>query len=213
MAAPLGKMLVIEGLEGAGKSTAMNTVADLLYQFNLPIVTTREPGGTAIGEALRTIIKDPAYKNVMDNRSELLLLYSSRVQLLEEVIRPALKKGTWVLADRFELSTFAYQGGGRGIDAKLLQDLSQFCLGGFKPDLTLYLDISPELGMQRAKQRGQFDRIEQQSIDFFHKVHQGYMSRIKDEPHIEMIDASRPLNEVQEAIKKTVTSFIEKQRL
>ncbi|MCL9684574.1 dTMP kinase [Legionella maioricensis] len=204
-----GKLIVIEGLEGAGKSTAVNIVIDLLSQLDIKTITTREPGGTAIGETLRTIIKNPEYSDVLDDRSELLLLYTARIQLVEQVIKPALQQGYWVIADRFELSTMAYQGGGRGLDPNMIKTLSSFCLNGFKPDLTLYLDINPELGMERAKLRGKFDRIEQQAIDFFHRVHETYIQYIKADPNIFIIDASRSLQEVTIAIQQTMTQFIE----
>lgn len=204
-----GKLIVIEGLEGAGKSTALNTVADVLNRFNIHFITTREPGGTAIGEILRSVIKNSDFKNVLEDRSELLLLYAARIQLVEEVIKPALQKGCWVVADRFELSTLAYQGGGRGLDSHWIQYLSDFCLQGFKPDLTLYLDISPELGMQRAQSRGQFDRIEQQSMDFFHRVHAAYSQYVHQNQDVRIIDASLSLTEVQQSIDSLVSHYIE----
>ena len=207
-----GKLIVIEGLEGAGKSTAVTTVINLLNQYDIKTVATREPGGTAIGELLRAIIKNVDYKDIIDDRSELLLLYTARMQLIEEVIKPALKKGYWVIADRFELSTIAYQGGGRGLDQDMINRLSQFCLAGFKPDLTLFLDISPEEGMHRAQLRGQFDRIEQQGILFFHRIYEAYMSYIKTNKDIEVIDASLPLDKVQLQIVQKVSQFIEHQR-
>jgi dTMP kinase len=205
----MGKLIVIEGLEGAGKSTAVKTIVELLHQFDIKTITTREPGGTEIGETLRAIIKNPEYTDILDDKSELLLLYTARVQLLEEVIKPTLAKGIWVIADRFELSTMAYQGGGRGLNQQMIQQLSQFCLNGFKPNLTLYLNLSPEQGMKRAQLRGQFDRIEQQKIDFFHKVHQIYMEYVDTQPNTVLIDASYSLVEVQESIKKAVCRFIE----
>lgn len=209
MTALTGKLIVIEGLEGAGKSTAVNIVIDFLSERNIKTITTREPGGTAVGEVLRAIIKNPEYSDVLDDRSELLLMYAARIQLVEQVIKPALRQGYWVIADRFELSTRAYQGGGRELDPKMLNNLSAFCLNGFKPDLTLYLDITPELGMQRAKLRGTFDRIEQQSIDFFHRVHETYIKYIQEDTDISIIDASNPLQEVQCAIQTVLTQFIE----
>ncbi len=205
-----GKLIVIEGLEGAGKSTAVNVVIDFLSRLNIKTITTREPGGTSIGEQLRGIIKNPEYSDVLDDRSELLLLYTARIQLIEQIIKPALQQGCWVIADRFELSTKAYQGGGRGLDLKMIQNLSDFCLQGFKPDFTLYLDINPELGMDRAKLRGKFDRIEQQSIDFFHRVHDAYMQYVKADSEITVIDASCSLHEVKQAIEKALVQFIER---
>lgn len=209
MSSLTGKLIVIEGLEGAGKSTAVNTVVDLLTKLNIKTITTREPGGTAIGEVLRTIIKNPEYKDVLDDRSELLILYTARIQLVEQVIKPALQQGYWVVADRFELSSFAYQGGGRGLDERIISQLSEFCLKGFKPDLTLFLNINPELGMQRAKSRGKLDRIEQQSIDFFYRVHDTYMRYIKTNPKIKVINGGLLMQEVQQLIQDTVNEFIE----
>lgn len=206
-----GKLIVIEGLEGAGKSTAVASIVRLLKESGIETITTREPGGTEIGEQLRTIIKNPQYKNSLDDKSELLLLYTARIQLLEEIIKPALQKGCWVIADRFELSTMAYQGGGRGLNQNMINQLSTFCLNGFKPDLTLYLNISPEQGMARAQLRGHSDRIEQQAIDFFHKVHQTYMTCIKNQPNIVLIDATRPLLNVQEQIRTEIKKFLEYQ--
>lgn len=213
MAAVTGKLLVIEGLEGAGKSTAISTVTHFLAKHQINSITTREPGGTEVGELIRTIIKNPDYQNVLDDRSELLMLYAARIQLIEEVIKPALNKGVWVIADRFELSTLAYQGGGRGIDLNFLNQLSAFCLRGFKPDLTLYLDINPELGMQRARTRGSFDRIEAQAIDFFHRVHKAYMQQVYADPDAIIIDASQTLDTVQINIDVALKNFIETQGL
>jgi len=212
MSSVTGKLIVVEGLEGAGKSTAIQTIIDLLAKRKINTLTTREPGGTAIGELLRSIIKNPEYKDVLDSRSELLLLYTARIQLVEEVIKPALLKGIWVIADRFELSTLAYQGGGRGLDQEMINHLSVFSLNGFKPDLTLYLDIKPESGMQRVKARGQFDRIEQQSIEFFHRVHDSYLQHIKTNPDCVVIDANLPLQEVQHEIQQAVNEFIENRK-
>ncbi|MGM9453127.1 dTMP kinase [Legionella bozemanae] len=207
-----GKLIVIEGLEGAGKSTAINTITELLTEKHIKTLTTREPGGTAIGEILRALIKNPNYRDILDDRSELLLLYTARIQLFEEIIKPALLQGVWVIADRFELSTMAYQGGGRGLDQAIINQLSSFALQGFKPDLIIYLDISPEEGMKRVKSRGEFDRIEQQSVDFFHRVHESYIRHIEMSTNAITIDASQPLPVVQEAIGKAMNEFIESQR-
>ncbi|AUH73170.1 dTMP kinase [Legionella sainthelensi] len=211
MISSTGKLIVIEGLEGAGKSTAVNTVIDLLAERQIKTITTREPGGTAIGEILRNLIKNPEYRDVLDDRSELLLLYTARIQLLKQVIEPALQKGVWVIADRFELSTIAYQGGGRGLEQEMISHLSSFALQGLKPDLTLYLDISPEEGMKRVKSRGELDRIEQQSIEFFHRVHDSYLQYIKMNPYVVSINAALPLKKVQLALQKAIDDFIEHQ--
>ncbi|KTD00795.1 dTMP kinase [Fluoribacter gormanii] len=207
-----GKLIVIEGLEGAGKSTAIKTVIELLEKRHIKTLTTREPGGTVIGEILRDLIKNPEYRDILDDRSELLLLYTARIQLLEEVIKPSLRQGIWVIADRFELSTMAYQGGGRGLDQEVINQLSSFALRGFKPDLTLYLDIGPEEGMTRVKSRGEIDRIEQQSIDFFHRVHESYIRHVEMSSNTVTIDARHSLQEVQQAIRHTMNEFIEQQQ-
>jgi dTMP kinase len=204
-----GRLIAIEGLEGAGKSTAVELISDLLTQKKIKFHTTREPGGTAVGEQLRAILKNPAYKNILDDRCELLLMYASRIQLVKEVIEPALSRGEWVVADRFELSTLAYQGGGRGLDLEMLRHLSAFCLQGLKPDLTLYLDLDPEIGMQRVHTRGATDRIEQQHIDFFHRVHQTYLREIESDPSTQRIDASLSRDEVQQYTTKIINLFIE----
>lgn len=209
MSSATGKLIVIEGLEGAGKSTAISTVNAFLTEHHINSITTREPGGTAVGEVLRDVIKNPGYKDILDDKSELLLLYTARIQLLEQVIKPALRQGTWVIADRFELSSLAYQGGGRGLNQELIKQLSAFALAGFKPDLTLYLDISPEEGMKRVRSRGEFDRIEQQSIEFFHRVHASYLQHVKHDPRAVLIDASHSVQTVQQAIQKALHDFIE----
>lgn len=204
-----GQLIAIEGLEGAGKSTTVAQVSSLLTKKGIQYITTREPGGTAIGEELRAILKNPSYKTSLDDRSELLLMYASRIQLVKEVIHPALMKGVWVVADRFELSTMAYQGGGRGLDVEMLAHLSSFCLQGLKPDLTLYLDLDPEIGMQRVRARGAPDRIEQQHIDFFHRVHQSYIEQLDSYPNIHKIDASLSQDEVQRNVVWMLSQFIE----
>lgn len=204
-----GKLIVVEGLEGAGKSSAVSVITSLLMQRNIKTMTTREPGGTDIGEQLRSIIKNPEYSGILKDKTELLLLYAARVQLIEEVIKPALRQGQWIIADRFELSTIAYQGGGRGLDLDMIHHLSEFCLDGFKPDLTLYLDINPVQGMQRVQSRGSFDRIEQQDIEFFHRVHQTYIHHTKLADQIVIIDASLPLADVSHAIAEAVNRFLD----
>ncbi len=205
-----GQLLVVEGLEGAGKSTAISTLQAVLQEHGLNVITTREPGGTLLGEAVRELLKQTSAE-VMDPRAELLLFYAARVQLLESVIKPALAAGTWVLADRWELSSFAYQGGGRGMSEHMLNHLSEFCVGHMQPDLLFYLDISPEIGLQRAQTRGKLDRIEQESIDFFNTVHTAYHRYLKRIPSSVFIDASQPLLTVQDALKVAMTHYLNTQ--
>ena len=203
-----GHFIVVEGLEGAGKSTALNTIKSFLTGHVPELITTREPGGTRVGEAARHLIKESVLTEPLDPRAELLLLYASRVQLLEQVIRPALNRGCWVLADRFELSTWAYQGGGRQLDHAMISHLSSFCLHDFKPDLTLFLDISPQQGLKRVRRRGKADRIEQESLSFFADVYDGYQEQIKNIHNVVVIDASKPLAEVQQLISTALDRYL-----
>lgn len=204
----LGRFIVVEGLEGAGKTTAIEIIKHFLETKVPNVVLTREPGGTRVGEGLRKLIKENVLNEVLDERCELLMMYAARVQLLEQVVRPALLKGDWVLADRFELSTYAYQGGGRGIDKSIIDNLSSVCVRGLRPDLTLFLDISPEMGLRRAKSRGQTDRFEEESLVFFENVYQAYHQAIKESLNVRIIDASEPLSEVKAAILQQITLFL-----
>lgn len=203
-----GHFIVIEGLEGAGKSTAINTIKHYLESLNIELITTREPGGTRVGEVARQLIKESVPTEPLDPRAELLLFYAARVQLLERVIRPALEKACWVLADRFELSTMAYQGGGRKLDQAMISHLSAFCVKGLKPDLIVFLDITPEQGLERAKKRGKIDRIEQESLAFFNQVYDSYHQYIKTMDNVVIIDASKPLHTVRELIRSTLENYV-----
>ena len=203
-----GHFIVVEGLEGAGKSTALNTIQRFLAEQAIDMISTREPGGTRVGEAARSLIKEIVPEQPLDPRAELLLFYAARVQLLQQVVYPALEKGCWVLADRFELSTFAYQGGGRKLDQKMISQLSSFCLNNFKPDLIIYLDIMPQKGLQRARKRGKLDRIEKESQVFFNDVYNSYHAHIKTMDNVAMIDASQPLAAVQRLIRTTLENYL-----
>ncbi|MDX3774028.1 dTMP kinase [Chromatiaceae bacterium AAb-1] len=194
-----GKFIVIEGLEGAGKSTAVATVRHWLQQHHKEVICTREPGGTPLAEKIRTLVKEVQQEQVAP-QTELLLMYAARVQLITNVIKPALAKGQWVLGDRHDLSSRAYQGGGRQLDEQLINSIRQAVLGDTRPDLTLYLDIDPAIGLERARQRGDLDRIEQEQLAFFIRTRQKYLEIAATEPDIQVIDASRPLAEVQQAI-------------
>ena len=189
------KYIVIEGLEGAGKTTARNVVVETLEQLGIrDMVFTREPGGTQLAEKLRSL--------------EVLMFYAARVQLVETVIKPALANGAWVIGDRHDLSTQAYQGGGRGIDQHMLATLRDAVLGDFRPDLTLYLDVTPEVGLKRARARGELDRIEQESFDFFNRTRARYLELAAQDKSIHTIDATQPLESVMDAIRTTVTHWV-----
>lgn len=199
-----GKFIVIEGLEGAGKSTAIATVKAWLEAKGLQVVCTREPGGTPLAEQLRTLVKQAAPQEQIASETELLLMYASRVQLLRNVIEPALHEGKWVLADRHDLSSRAYQGGGRQLGDTLINTLRRAVLGETKPDLTLYLDIEPALGLTRAAQRGELDRIEQEQLDFFERTRDKYLQIAATETGIVVIDAGQPLAQVQTALEQAL---------
>ncbi|AWS51935.1 MULTISPECIES: dTMP kinase [Providencia] len=203
------QFIVIEGLEGAGKTTAINTVVDTLNQAGITdIVFTREPGGTPLAEKLRELVKQGIAGDKVTDKAELLMLYAARVQLVETVIRPALAAGKWVVGDRHDLSSQAYQGGGREIDRHLMQSLRDLVLGDFKPSLTLYLDLPPELGLQRARSRGELDRIEKESLAFFERTRRRYLELAAADETILTIDASQNIEQVQHDIRQTLTEWL-----
>ncbi|APC12223.1 dTMP kinase [Providencia rettgeri] len=205
------QFIVIEGLEGAGKTTAINTVVDTLNQAGITdIVFTREPGGTPLAEKLRELIKQGIEGDKVTDKAELLMLYAARVQLVETVIKPALAAGKWVVGDRHDLSSQAYQGGGREIDLQLMKSLRDLVLGEFKPSLTLYLDLSPELGLQRARSRGELDRIEKESLAFFERTRHRYLELAAEDETILTVDASQNIEQVQYDIRQTLTQWLAK---
>ncbi|MGM3176158.1 dTMP kinase [Dickeya lacustris] len=204
------KFIVIEGLEGAGKTSAQAVVVETLRAFGIQdIVFTREPGGTPLAEKLRELIKQGVQGEPLTDKAEVLMLYAARVQLVENVIRPALVRGAWVVGDRHDLSSQAYQGGGRGIDPQLLLSLRDTVLGEFRPDLTLYLDISPDLGLKRARQRGELDRIEQESLAFFARTRARYQQLAAQDASIITIDASRELAQVSADIRQALSGWLQ----
>lgn len=207
------KFIVIEGLEGAGKTTARDcVVAQLREQGITDIVFTREPGGTPLAEKLRDLIKQGLEGEKITDKAELLMLYAARVQLVETVIKPALAHGAWVVGDRHDLSSQAYQGGGRGIDQQLMQTLRDAVLGDFRPHLTLYLDVTPEIGLQRARARGELDRIEQESLNFFIRTRQRYQELAASDDSIKTIDASQPLEQVTLSLKQALQAWLAEQK-
>jgi dTMP kinase len=199
-----GKFIVIEGLEGAGKSTAIAHVCAQLAGYKLPLQQVREPGGTPLAEALRSLIKQHWQERIAE-QTELLLMYASRVQLVTNVIKPALAAGQWVVGDRHDLSSRAYQGGGRELGDDMLQQLKHLVLGDFKPDLTLLLDIDPLIGLQRARQRGELDRIEQEHVSFFLRTRERYLQLAAADSSIAVIDASQNIVQVQQQITAVLT--------
>ncbi|WP_394132023.1 dTMP kinase [Shewanella maritima] len=202
----LGKFVVIEGLEGAGKSTAIALVKSLLTQHNQSEpVCTREPGGTPLAEKMRDLVKIAEPNDPLCDEAECLLFYAARAQLVNNVIKPALQQGKWVLGDRHNLSSLAYQGGGRGL-MPMVQAISDITLKGFKPDLTLYLDIEPALGLKRAADRGELDRIETQKIAFFELARATFLSLAAADDSIVVIDASQSIEQVHHDIRQQVNA-------
>ncbi|MGN6790120.1 MAG: dTMP kinase [Rhodanobacteraceae bacterium] len=191
-----GRMISLEGGEGAGKSTLLAGLRGYFESSGMDVLYTREPGGTPVGEAVRALVLDPAHRD-MAVETELLLMFAARAQLVREVLQPALAAGRWVLCDRFTDATYAYQGGGRGVDAARIAELERIATDGLKPDLTLLLDLPVAHGRARASQRGDADRIEAERDDFFERVRAAYHARARAEPRrFRIIDASQPADEV-----------------
>ncbi|WP_457937890.1 dTMP kinase [Aeromonas veronii] len=209
----MSKFIVIEGLEGAGKSSAVRYVTDYLQRHGINrIECTREPGGTPLAERMRAIVKE-VHDERLTIEAELLLMYASRVQLVETLIKPALANGVWVVGDRHDLSSQAYQGGGRGIDAQLIGAIKQAVLGNFKPDLTLYLDIDPALGLQRARHRGELDRIELEQLSFFERTRTRYLELAAKDDSIVVIDAAQTPEQVKAAIERALDHYLSNEPL
>ena len=200
------KFVVIEGLEGAGKSTAVATVLSWLQANGADVVQTREPGGTPLAEQIRTMVKAVQDEKIA-SETELLLMYAARSQLLANVIRPALARGQWVLADRHDLSSRAYQGGGRQIASEIIDQIRAVVVKDTRPDLTLYLDIDPEIGLKRALARGELDRIEQEKLDFFKRTRQNYLEIAAADSSVVVIGGSKPLEQVQQALTDTLSAW------
>lgn len=202
-----GKFITLEGSEGAGKSTAMQVVREWAQQKGIEFQETREPGGTPLAEKIRAILLDKNHTNLCDD-AELLLMFAARAQHLNELIKPCLASGQWVLCDRFTDATYAYQGGGRGIDHERIAQLEQWVQGELRPDLTLLLDLPVELGLSRAGQRGDLDRFEQEQVSFFERVRSAYLDRARQYPgQYRIIDASQNIEEVRQQIHQVLTEY------
>ncbi len=196
-----GKFITIDGVEGAGKSTQIDFICSYLAKKNINVVLTREPGGTKLGEKIRALLLS-IDTQLMDNDTELLLIFAARNEHIKTKIIPALNRGDWVLSDRFTDASYAYQGGGRGLSIERIALLEQWVLQDFSPDVTLLLDVPVVLGMLRIKSRGRKDRIELETNDFFNRVRDIYIKRSKQFPErIKLIDASQTFKETTQQIK------------
>ena len=204
-----GKFITIEGIEGVGKSTNIDFIHRQLLAAGRDVVLTREPGGTPLAEAIRGLLLDPEYTG-MDARCELQLVFAARAEHLARVIHPALARDKWVLCDRFTDATYAYQGGGRGIDTAIIASLETLVQGAFRPDLTLLLDVPVDVGLARAGKRGALDRFEQEQMAFFERVRLCYLQMARQYPvRYRLIDAARPLDEVQRELGSVMTGFLQ----
>ena len=204
-----GKFITVEGIEGVGKSTNIEFIRRQLLAAGRDVVLTREPGGTPLAEAIRGLLLDPEYTG-MDAHCELQLVFAARAEHLARVIRPALAQGKWVLCDRFTDATYAYQGGGRGIDTAIIASLETLVQGAFRPDLTLLLDVPVAVGLARAGKRGALDRFEQEQVEFFERVRICYLDMAREHAaRYRVIDAARPLDEVQCELEGVLAAFLQ----
>lgn len=202
-----GKFLTLEGIDGAGKSTQLVWIAELLQRAGLSAVVTREPGGTLLGEQLRALLLDKFIS--MHPETEALLMFAARREHLDKVIFPALAQGQWVISDRFTDASFAYQSGGRGLDSAKLVILEQWVQGALQPDLTLYFDVPADVGQQRVSRGGVVDRFEQEQADFFLRVRAAYLDRAQQFPdRIKIIDSNRSLPEVKVAVEQILQPLL-----
>jgi dTMP kinase len=203
-----GYFITIEGSEGGGKSTNLAFVRDILEQRGLRVIETREPGGTELGEAIRELVLGHRHEGMADD-TELLLMFAARCEHIARVIRPALAAGHWVLCDRFTDASYAYQGGGRGVSDKRIALLEQWVQQGLQPDLTLLFDIPVAEGLERTRSRAHGpDRFEQQQLVFFERVRQCYLDRAQAEGRFRLIDASQPLEQVQQQLSAVLSIFL-----
>ncbi len=201
MSARTGRFITLEGIDGAGKSTHVQWIAARIEAAGHAIVATREPGGTALGEGLRSLI----LREPMTHDSEALLMFAARREHLDRVIRPALARGDWVLCDRFTDATYAYQGGGHGVDLHRIRELEQWIHGDCQPDLTLLFDVPTGVSrarLDRAQAEGRtLDKFEREANAFFERVRAAYFERARDDPQrFRVIDSTQPLDDVRAAL-------------
>tara|TARA_B100000575_G_scaffold290896_1_gene295542 strand:+ start:1217 stop:1852 length:636 start_codon:yes stop_codon:yes gene_type:complete len=206
-----GKFITIEGTEGAGKSTNLSSIEKVLNDFDISYIVTREPGGTAVGEELRSVLLKNESINI-SGQTELLLMFASRMQHINDVIKPALKLNKWVICDRFTDASYAYQGYGRQLNLSFISSLENLVHPDLQPDLTLILDVPVNIAMGRVYNRGNLDRFEQEDVVFFNRVRAGYKEIAKNNiDRCREIDASKDLAEVQAEVQHIIRDFCKKQ--
>ncbi|MDB2645180.1 dTMP kinase [Luminiphilus sp.] len=205
----MARFITIEGGEGAGKSTAQRFIAERLAERGITSVQTREPGGTPLAEAIRQTLLSVDGEAPVE-MAELLLVFAARAQHLAKVIEPALARGDWVLSDRFTDATYAYQGAARGLSVEVISHLEQLVQSGRQPDKVLILDLPPEIGMARARSRGELDRFERENHDFYERVRAGYLQRAVAMPErYSVIDAGQDLETVQSAMAAEIERWFD----
>jgi dTMP kinase len=206
-----GRFITLEGIEGAGKSTVARLVRDSLRARGLPVLMTREPGGTPLAERVRQIVLDPGDEH-MTAQAETLLMFAARSVHLDNLIRPALARGDWVVCDRFTDATRAYQGGGRGVSLAWIEQLAAAIHGDLSPDCTLLLDLPVQLGLERAKVRAgdaSADRFESEREPFFERVRTAYLALARSEPErIHVVDARAPLADVEQQVAEALAPLV-----
>lgn len=203
-----GLFITVEGGEGVGKSTNLAFIAEQIRESGRELVMTREPGGTVIAESIRRLFLEHS-DEPMAEMTELLLVFAARAQHLERVIKPALATGKWVLCDRFTDATYAYQGGGRGLDQTTIAALENLVQRELRPDVTFLLDAPVEIGAARVAARGASDRLESEQQIFFQRVRDCYLQRAKVEPQrFRIVDAAQPLAQVQAQLRATLQSLL-----
>ncbi len=208
-----GKFIVFEGVEGSGKTTHIAQAYQWLrrgHQPKIPVVSTRQPGGTGLGVAIRQLLLEEETDYPLDDRAELLLYAADRAQHLAEIIQPQLEIGGLVLCDRYTDSTIAYQGYGRGLDLKLIEQINFLATAGLDSNLTIWLDVDVEIGLQRARQRGKIDRMEKNEIAFHQRVQQGYQALAMAHPdRIWRVDASGSEEQIQAQIQEILGQYLQ----
>ena len=202
-----GRFITLEGVEGTGKSTHIEYIAQFLRAQSIKVMCTREPGGTPLGERVREILLANDLQK-MDAETELLLMFAARTEHVRKVIEPALHAGTWVISDRFFDASYAYQGFGRGIDMERIQTLHVNTIGNIEPDITFLLDVSLEVSRQRVDDRGDQDRFEKENNDFYTKVRNGYLQLAKQHARIHVIDATQSIEAVQSALRNELEQLV-----
>lgn len=204
-----GRFITFEGIEGAGKSCNISHAGMLLKNSAKPVMLTREPGGTPLGESLRELLLGHKHDDI-SSTAELLLMFAARAQHLQSKILPALERGEWVICDRFTDATYAYQGGGRNLDTAAIAALESLVQGERRPDLTILLDLPVSMGLERAGNRSAPDRFEREKHDFFERVRSAYLQIAERDPQrVKVVDASLPLEQVQQQINSAIFTFLD----